>query len=79
MSVDYNDLKKRGSETTFYGKQLEKYYNKRRDSFDLLLREDRFGRVLEISEDLQERDADQILEASLTDIDMEEVLNGYYS
>ena len=76
MAIDYHDLRHEDSAGTYDGKQLEKYYNKSRDSYDVLLREDRFGEVLGSSENLQERDADQILMAGETDVDMEEILNG---
>lgn len=76
MAIDYHDLRHEDSAGTYDGKQLEKYYNKSRDSYDLLLREGRFGQVIGTSEDLGERDADQILEGADTDVSMEEILNG---
>lgn len=76
MAIDYHNLRHEDSAGTYDGKQLEKYYNKSRDSYDVLLREDRFGEVLGTSENLKERDADQLLEAGKTDVDMEGILNG---
>jgi len=71
--LDYLDLKHLDTVSTEDGYQLEKYENPSRDNYSLLLREERFGPVVSEVTLANEKDADQILEAS-TDTAIREVL-----
>jgi len=72
-SLDYLDLRHLESVSTEDGYQLEKYENPGRESYSLLLREERFGPVKEEVTLGSERDADQLLEAA-SDTAIREVL-----
>lgn len=63
-SLNYLELKHLETETTVDGYQLEKYSNPRRQNYTLLLREERFGPVQAETTLSQEKDADQLLQAS---------------
>lgn len=72
-SLDYLDLKHLETVSTVDGYQLEKYENLGRENYSLLLREKRFGPVLQEVTVGSEGDADQLLEAA-SDTPIREVL-----
>lgn len=74
LELDYMDIKPVDSERNIGdAEQVVKYYNKRKDSYEVVVKEGQFERPIYHVENLSERDADQLLETS-REIDITKIL-----